>query len=241
MSIACGRATSQASGRQPLTSEEIEFWFDLQRETVERAHPSWLPESDPELVVAARGTKTGRRWLANRLSSAATLLFALPSGVGRASARELYRFEWFRPALQDPVESALDLGSFVLAARLRTVVSRRAVTRLRTMLGVQRYERALSASPPGSTAAGMPWTTLQTGEEIEVLVGQVLHHGAHELAAYAGSLHPALAESVKLSFECGWWSSLYPTSLDPATVSACLAVRGVCHDSPAAAHDEADT
>ena len=230
-----------ASGRQPLTPRETESWFDLQRETVERVHPSWLPASDPELVVAARGTKTGRRWLANRLSSAAALLFALPSGAGPASARELYRFEWFRPALQDPVESALDLGSLALAARLRTVVSRPAVTRLRTLLGMQRYVRALSASPPGSAAAGMPWTTLQTGEEIEVLVGQVLHHGAHELAAYAGSLHPALAESVKLSFEWGWWSSLYPTSLDPATVSACLAVRGVCHESPATAHDEADT
>jgi hypothetical protein len=240
MSVVCGQA-SQASGRQPLTPQQTEFWFDLQRETIERVHPSWLPASDPELVVAARGTKSGRRWLANRLSSAAALLFSLPSGVGPASARELYRVEWFRPALHDPVESALDLGSFVLAARLRTVVSRPAVARLRTMLGVQRYERALTASPPRSTVAGMPWTSLQTGEEIEVLVGQVLHHGAHELAAYAGCLHPVLAESVRLSFEWGWWGSPYPTSLHPDTVSACLAVRGVFHDSVAAPHDEADT
>jgi hypothetical protein len=66
---------------------------------------------------------------------------------------------------------------------------------------------------------------MQTSDEIEVLVGQVLHHGAHELAAYAVGLHPALAESVRLSFERCWWDSPYPTALNPDAAAACLELR----------------
>jgi hypothetical protein len=66
---------------------------------------------------------------------------------------------------------------------------------------------------------------MQTVDEIEVLVGQVLHHGAHELAAYAAGQHPALAESVQLSFERYWWDSPYPTALNPNAAAACLALR----------------
>lgn len=63
------------------------------------------------------------------------------------------------------------------------------------------------------------------------MVGQALHHGAHELAAYAARLHPALAESVKLSFESRWWHTAYPTSLDFNTVAACLQLRTTPNDT----------
>jgi hypothetical protein len=215
------------TGRRPLTPEEIHSWFDLQRETVQRLHPSWLPAIDAELIGTARQTALGRRWLANRLSGIRPLLFALPCGVGPSSARELHRCDRFRAALHDPVETALDLGSFALAARLRTVVSRPAVTRLRAMLGTQRYERVLNASLSSTAAVAVPWLSMRTTDEIEVLFGQVLHHGAHELAAYAAGLHPALAESVRLSFERCWWDSLYPTSLHPDTAAACLKLREI--------------
>jgi hypothetical protein len=211
-----------ASPRRSLTPPEIGAWFDLQRTTVERVHPSWLPGLAAELVVQARSTPTGRRWLANQLSTLTPLLFALPSGVGPASVHELYDVGWFSAVLQEPLERALDLGSLLLAARLRTVVSRFAVTHLRTMLGVERYERALTASPANAAVPAVPRVSTQTSDEADVLVGQVLHHGAHELAAYAARLHPALAQSVKLSFERNWWGSPYPTTLHPDTVCAYL-------------------
>jgi hypothetical protein len=213
------------SARRPLTPEEIHSWFDLQRETVERLHPSWLPQIDAELIGTARHTALGRRWLANRLCVIRPLLFALPRGVGPESAHELHRLTRLRAVLREPVESALDLGSLALAARLRTVVSRPAVTRLRAMLGIQRYERALNASASITDAVEIPWLSMQTSDEIEVLVGQVLHHGAHELAAHAAGLHPALAESVRLSFERCWWDSPYPTALNPDAAAACLELR----------------
>jgi hypothetical protein len=213
------------SARRPLTPEEIRSWFDLQRETVERLHPSWLPEIDAELIGTARHTELGRRWLANRLCVTRPLLFTLPCGVGPGSAHELPRFARLRAILREPAESALDLGSLALAARLRTVVNRPAVTRLRTMLGTQRYERALKASSSTTDTVELPWLSMQTSEEIEVLVGQVLHHGAHELAAYAAGLHPALEESVRLSYERRWWDSPYPTALNPDAAAACLELR----------------
>jgi hypothetical protein len=208
-----------------LTPQEVAAWFDLQRATVEQVHPSWLPSLAAELVVAARRTPNGRRWLANQLSTVTPLLFDLPSGVGPASVHELYDLGWFRAALREPLERALDLGSLLLAARLRTVVTRSAVTHLRTMLGAQRYERALTASSANTAAPDVPRISMQTSDEADVLVGQVLHHGAHELAAYAAHLHPALAQSVKLSFERNWWSCAYPTLLHPDTVAACLGRR----------------
>jgi len=213
------------SARRPLTPEEIHSWFNLQRETVERLHPSWLPEIDAELIGTARHTELGRRWLANRLCVTRPLLFTLPCGVGPGSAHELPRFARLRAILREPAESALDLGSLALAARLRTVVNRPAVTRLRTMLGTQRYERALKTSSAATGTVELPWLSMQTSEEIEVLVGQVLHHGAHELAAYAAGLHPALAESVRLSYERCWWDSPYSTALNPDAAAACLELR----------------
>lgn len=211
--------------RSPLRPDEIHCWLDLQRETLERLHPSWLPTIEAGLQVAARRSGSGRRWLANQLCATRPLLFALPRGVGPASVHTLLPHQGFRLILQEPVERALDLGSFAIAARLRTVVSRPAVARLRTLLGVERYERALHTSAANSPAVAMPWLAMQSGEEIEVMVGQALHHGAHELAAHAAQLHPALAESVKLSFESRWWHSEYPTILDFHTVAACLQLR----------------
>jgi hypothetical protein len=215
-----------AAPRRPLTPQEIGAWFDLQRATVERVHPSWLPNFAAELVAAARRTPTGRRWLANQLSTIMPLLFALPGGVGPASARELHDLGHCRAALLDPLERALDLGSLLLAARLRTVVSRSAVTRLRTMLGTERYDRALTTSPHITTAPVVTRVSMQTSDEAEVLVAQMLHHGAHELAAYAARLHPALAQSVKLTFEHEWWRYTYPTTLSPDTVAVSLRLRG---------------
>jgi hypothetical protein len=210
---------------RPLTPQELGAWFDLQRVTVERLDPSWLPSLAGELVVEARGTPTGRRWLAERLSGVTPLLFAIPCGVGAASVRELHDLGWFGAALREPRERALDLGSLLLAARLRTVVSRSAVTHLRTMLGVERYERTLTASLADVTAPAVPRASMQTSDEADVLVRQMLRHGAHELAAFAFHLHAVFAQSVKLSFERDWWCCPYPATLHPDTVAAWLGLE----------------
>jgi len=210
------------ASHRTLAPQEIGAWFDLQRATVERLDPSWLPSLAGELVVEARKTPTGRRWLAEQLRSVTPLLFALPCRDGAASAHRLYHLRWFGGVLREPQERALDLGSILLAARLRTVVGRSAVTHLRRMLGVERYERALTASLADVAAPAVPRASMQTSDEADVLMRQVLRHGAHELAAYAAHLHPAFAQSVKLSFERDWWWRPYPATLHPDTVAACL-------------------
>ena len=211
---------------RPLMLQELGGWFDLQRATLERLDPSWLPGLAGELVIEARRTATGRRWLADRLTSVSPLLFALPRGPDATAVPKLDNLGWLAAVLREPHERALDLGSLLLAARLRTVVSRSTVTHLRAMLGVERYERALRASLANVTAPAVPRTSMQTSDQANVLIRQVLRHGAHELAAYAAHLHPAFAQSVRLSFERDWWCCPYPATLHPDTVAAWLGLSG---------------
>lgn len=200
-----------------MTLQDIRAWFDLQRETVERVHPSWLPAVEAELVVAARQSVPGRRWLANRLGTVSPLLFALPRGVGAGCVQDLQPLGWLRAALREILECALDLGSLALAPRLRTVVTRSAVTRIRTTLGQERYERALAAPPvPGPTPPV---------DDVESLLDEVIHSGARELAEHAHHFHPALAESVRLSFECNWWDTPSTATLPREIAASCLQRR----------------
>jgi hypothetical protein len=219
--------------------EDWQVWVGLQRDTVERVHPSWLPSLAAELVVAARCCPAGRRILAGQLYEFAPVLFGLPlecrpaAGPERsAPARRLGETAWLRTALQEPVERALDLGSLALAPRLRTVVTRSAVAQLRTLLGAKRYERILNGhyerlsghSGGGSGAASPEWTG---GLPLEAGAGdlgeRLTRRGAAELEAYAASVHPAFAESVRLSFHRAWWPTQpHVLSLATEVVERCL-------------------
>jgi hypothetical protein len=206
--------------RRAMTLQDIRAWFDLQRETIERVHPSWLPSIDPDLVIAARQSTVGRRWLANQLTTINPLLFALPRGVGPGCVQDLQPLGWFTTALRQATDCALDLGALALAPRLRTVITRPAVTQIRTTLGQDRYERALAAPIPGPTLPP---------DDVTSLLEEILPRGAHELAEHAAQLHPALAESVKLTFDSHWWDSPATPTLPPEIAADCLQ-RRVPHD-----------
>lgn len=200
-------------------------WFDLQNQLIERVHLSWLPHFAPELCLRARGTVSGRRWLANQLSRTCSSLFGLPPESGPVCARDLHRSEWLAVLLRDPLECALDLGSLVFATTVRTAVTRPLVSRFRAALGGARYERVLrapqanfAASSPGLGATQASGTS---GEIIDVLT----RRGAHELAAYSAQVHGALGESVKFCFECNWWDHIAAPVLSPAVAESCLRLR----------------
>jgi hypothetical protein len=209
--------------------EDLQAWLALQRETTERVHPSWFPGLPAELIVHARKSPPGRRWLANRLARVSPLLFGIPHETEAVPARNLRNAEWLRICLHDVLECALDLGSLTLAVTVRTMVTRSEVMRLRAVLGVERYERLLfappstsSASAPAAFRAGAHGTAECRGDD---LAERLLRCGAHELAAYAATLHPALCESVRLSLECNWWDVEGMASLTPAAVESCLRLR----------------
>jgi hypothetical protein len=202
-----------------IAREELGALFELQGQTLERIHPSWLPELAPELGSAALDSATGRRWLANRLSKVSASLFGLPADADHGTAPALLRAGWFIILLQNPLECALDLGSLALATSVRTVISRAGVSALRSVLGDTRYERALSAAAaPEAPANDLAFVSGDVAERL-------IRCGAHELAAYASHLHPALGDSVKLSFECNWWDVAAPPLLAPSVAEACLRVR----------------
>jgi hypothetical protein len=196
-------------------------WFDLQNQVIERVHVSWLPQIAPELCLCARRTVTGRRWLANELSGSRSPLFGLPAESGPGCAHDLHRSQWLAVLLRDPLECALDLGSLALATTVRTVVTRPLVSRLRAVLGGERYERALRA--PGLDA------TEEVSDTSGDIIDSLTRRGAHELAAYSASVHPALGESVKFCFECNWWDCITTPLLSTAVAESCLRPQG-CTD-----------
>jgi len=213
--------------------ENLQAWLALQQETTERVHPSWFPGIDTDLIVHARRLSTGRRWLANRLAQVSPLLFGMPQETETMPARKLREAQWLRTCLHDALECALDLGSLTLASTLRTLVTRSEVMRLRTVVGAERYERLLSAPPAALSLSEPPGLGIRVwwGADLREndLLERLLRRGARELAAYAASLHPALGESVRLSFECNWWDDEGPAFLDPGTTESCLRLRREVH------------
>jgi hypothetical protein len=224
--------------------EDLQPWRALQRETTERVHSSWFPGLPSDLVIHARKSTLGRRWLANRLAPVSPLLFGiLPYETEALPGRNLRNAEWLRTCLRDVSECALDVGSLTLAVTVRTMVTRSEVMRLRAVLGVERYERLLSV--PTSTPPFEPSGPQGVGARAEAdcrgddLPERLLQRGAHELAAYAATLHPALGESVRLSFECNWWDIEGTPLLTPAVIEACLRQRHSHHKDAARSRTEA--
>jgi hypothetical protein len=200
-----------------IAREDLVALFELQAQTMDRTHPSWLPEIAPELRSAARGSPQGRRWLASRLNEVSPILFSLPD-ASSPTPFALHQARWLTTLLQNPLECALDLGSLALAANVRTVITRAGVSKVRTVLGPTRYARVLAGSVEATNAPAAAGAVSLPAE----LSDRLIRCGAHELAVYAAFLHPALGESVRLSFECNWWDSPSAPMLAPAVAAACL-------------------
>jgi hypothetical protein len=207
-------------------SEDLQTWLDLQRETLARVHTSWLPGIPVELLTVARKSALGRRWLTKRLAAVSPLLFGRPGPPDSVSASGLVSAAWLMPVLRDSLECALDLGSLALASTVRTIIKRSAVVKLRAALGPDRYIRALTSAPVPSqtTKQQVPPATLTDTDENEI-VERLTRCGAVELAAYAEYLHPAWGESVRLTFERGWWRNLLVPQLIPEVAEAALRLR----------------
>ena len=194
-------------------SDDLKPWFDLQSATLDRVHPSWFRNIEPQLIVAARRDALGRRWLANHLANSSPALFSLTVWRSDAVAR-LGASTWLSQPLQEPMECALELGAVALAAAIRTVVNRDGVMRLRLALGASRYDRVLQSNVVPADSSERPvWTS----GDVESITDHVARRGAMELAGYAENAHPAWGESVRLSFERWWWMSPSEWTL-PATV-----------------------
>jgi hypothetical protein len=194
-------------------SDDLKPWFDLQSATLDRVHPSWFRNIEPQLIQAARRDALGRRWLANYLAPLSPALFSLTIWRSEAADR-LAATAWLAQPLEESMECALELGGVALAAALRTVVNRDGVMKLRLALGASRYDRILQSNV---VATGSTERPVWTNGAVESITDHVARRGAMELAGYADNAHPAWGESVRLSFERWWWMSPSEWTL-PATV-----------------------
>ena len=199
-------------------SDDLKPWFDLQSATLDRVHPSWFRNIEPQLILAARRDALGRRWLANHLAGLSPALFSLT--VWRSEfAAPLGAAAWLAHPLEEPMECALELGGVALAAAVRTVVTRDGVMKLRLALGASRYDRVLQSNVVATDSNDRP---VWTGGAVEDITDHVARRGAMELAGYAASIHPAWGESVRLSFERWWWMSPSESTLPAAAVETSL-------------------
>jgi hypothetical protein len=201
--------------------EQLQAWFDLQSATLRRVHASWVGGIPAELIDAARRRSLGRRWLAQRLCKKHPLLFALPPRADGEAVAGVHRARWLAPVLDHAQSLALELGALALAPTLRTLVSRSAVVTLRQALGTAPYEKMLSAATD-TASAGRDDDLAATAESGGDIVERVTRCGAWELAEYAEHLHPAWGESVRLTFERGWWRDVQARRLTDAAMEAAL-------------------
>jgi hypothetical protein len=184
-------------------------------------HASWFPRIPPALVLEARAQPLGRRWLANHLSSQSPLLFGLRVPEGAEAVANLQEVARLAPMLGDALDSALELGAMAYAAIIRTTVRRADVKSMRTVLGVARYERVLTAVLPELSAPAQPLFSAD-GAGDDAVEERLIRQGAAELLHYADRVHRAWGESVRLAFERRIWMNMPPTVLPAASVAACL-------------------
>jgi len=104
------------------------------------------------------------------------------------------------PALGDAMESARELGAMAYAPVVRTNVRRAHVKSVRAVLGIECYERVLTASLPELSPPDEP---LFWGDAVgdEAVAERIFRQGAAELLGYADSVHRAWGESVRLALD----------------------------------------
>jgi len=200
---------------------DLQAWLTLQETTLDRVHASWFPGVAASLVAGARKQPLGRRWLANYLCAESPLLFDLSAQRGLGHVVGLREADRVTELLTDPTDCALELGAMVHAGLVRTAVTRPAVTRLRAALGSERYARVLTAplvELPASSGARLIVEDENEGD----VAARLIRCGAGELMGYAERVHSAWGESVRLSFDRGWWARISAPVLAPDIAEDCL-------------------
>jgi hypothetical protein len=126
------------------------------------------------------------------------------------------------------VESARELGAMAYASVVRTTVRRAHVKSVRAVLGIECYERVLTASLPELSPPDEP---LFWGDAVgdEAVGERIFRQGAAELLGYADSVHRAWGESVRLAFDRKIWANMPATVLPAAVADACLRRLAATH------------
>jgi hypothetical protein len=162
----------------------------LRAVALQQADPAWFEGLPTNLVIRLRTSALGSRLLARALAEGpASALFAEPVWPMPEQADWLF---WPCAALD---ELAFDLAALALSAPIRATVKRDAVLRLRRVLGETRYAAALNEPSGGVGPAGFQ-TALAADKTLQRYLAA---QGQAELVAYAGVLHPACADRMRLS------------------------------------------
>lgn len=179
---------------------------------LQQLDPAWISELPAPLVVQMRGSALGSRLLARTLAEGpAPALFAEPVW---AMAPDV---EWLFRSAAELDDVALDLAALALSALIRATVRRDTVLRLKRVLGEVRYALALNETSEHLDSIGFAKALAAD----VTLRRHFLAQGHAELIHYAGTIHPACAERIRLSLPPAQLP-LAAVRLDSARVAAHL-------------------
>lgn len=161
----------------------------LRTVAVQQADPNRFADLPVSLLGPMRASAIGLRMLARALAQGpAPVLFGEPVWDVPDNAEWLY---WPKAALD---ALAFDLAALALGGPIRATVKREAVLRLRRVLGNARYLLALNETRQRADADGFA-DALRIDDALERYLRV---RGYAELIGYAGSLHPACAERIRI-------------------------------------------
>ena len=196
----------------------------LRAVALQQFDPAWVSELPAPLVVQMRGSALGSRLFARTLAEGpAPALFAEPVWTMVANTDWLFRSS----AELDDV--ALDLAALALSALIRATVRRDSVLRLKRVLGEARYALTLNETSENLDSLGFAKALAADSG----LRRHFLAQGYAELIGYAGTIHPACAERIRLSLPPAQLP-LAAVRLDSARVAAQLDRLRAAEDSAAA-------
>ena len=177
-------------------------WTALLRSSLDGA-PAERFGATTALIEHARSTALGRRMLALRLQDESPQLFRLPAAANDAAWISLHPAALFSG--ERLRGAALDLGALAFSPALRARVERSEVLRLRSVLGSARLAFALGNDPwhgalPDAVRHCAVSGLARSIHDADALLELVRQRGRIELYAHVATLHPLLAERIRLAF-----------------------------------------
>lgn len=191
-------------------------------------HPSWLPETDAALVLQARHTPSGRRCLAQQLSST-QVLFRMPARQQIDCDVPAASYPWWLHCLNAQQSLWILLGAHVYLPLIRASISRQRVLQWLRVLGESDYG-ALLRTPAERYGERAIHTQDELPEEDERLRQSLLRTGYQQLVNYADTVHGCIANRVLLAFPANWNMAVKVQPIAGNVVAALL--MGLHEDGP---------
>lgn len=185
-----------------------EFSTQLVQFALVDVHASWFPAMDEALLMQAKASHYGRRWLASQLANIE--LFSVPPAALSISPALLQADAWWATSISENCAWFIELGAYKHISSIRHAIIREHVMQWRRVLGTTLYQRLLREDVRDQSEK------MEIHDEDGFLfewidddaLAQRLKESAYsELLGFASRQHPLLAQRMALAFPEAWWQN----------------------------------